>query len=128
MDIANRLIDTNGGLLTSLLIYKEFNFEQAVRFLPQAMSVVVKLVTYEGSVQLPSSDGVISLAKLIQKIDINLLAVNTSIDPVMAHAGISELLPKILELLGNYQHGPAAVRGDKTVWSDVKNGKNFCDD
>lgn len=128
MDIANRLIDTNGGLLTSLLIYKEFNFEQAVRFLPQAMSAVVKLVTYEGSVQLPSSDGAISLAKLMQKIDINLLAVNTSIDPVLAHAGITELLPKILELLGNGQHGSAAVRGDKTVWFDVKNGKTFCDD
>lgn len=128
MDIANRLIDTNGGLLTSLLIYKEFNFEQAVRFLPQAVSAVVKLVTYEGSVQLPSSDGAISHAKLLQKIDINLLAVNTSIDPVLAHAGVSELLPKILELLGIDQHGSAAVRGDKPVRFDVKNGKTFCDD
>ncbi len=130
MDITNKIIEINGGLLTSLLIYKEFSFEQSVRFLPEAVRTVVNVVSLQDVSQFTSSDSTSSVMALMQKIDIDLLALNTSIEPILAKDGMLVLLPKIMGLISSSNDGGMSVEGSqKTVWFSMdKKDKAHCDE
>ena len=130
MDITNKIIEINGGLLTSLLIYKEFSFEESVRFLPEAVRTVVNVVSLQDISQFMSPEGRSSVMVLMQKIDIDLLALNTSIEPVLAKDGMLVLLPKIMGLISSNSDGAIGVEGGKqTVWFSMgEKDKAHCDE
>ncbi len=130
MDITNKIIEINGGLLTSLLIYKEFSFEQAVRFLPEAVRTVVNVVSLQDVSQFMLPDSTSFQVGVMQKIDIDLLALNTSIDPLLAEEGMSVLLPKIMMLIGSSSEDDISVdNGRKTVWFSMdETDKAHCDE
>lgn len=122
MDTMNEIIKNNAGLLTSLLIYREFNFEQATRFLPQAANAAMAVVKKEDLACMSLAGTPLSLEALLQKIDINLLAVTAAIEPELARSGVAALLPKLLELLGNGERGFTAAQGDRTMLLGAING------
>lgn len=132
MNITHRIIEANGGLLTSLLIYKEFSFDQAVRFLPQAIHAIVGAAIHEKKVQPTVLERNAFMVVLNERIDVGLLAMSASIDPAQVKEGILVLLPKVLELIdGNSGSGSAEIDGGNSGWftisGDLK-GKHHCDD
>jgi hypothetical protein len=117
MEKMNEIIEHNVGLLTSLLIYSEFNFDQAHRFLPYAAQTVMGAVAVSEISVSNSAARALSLSTLLQTVDINALAAKAAIDPQLARAGLIALLPKLLELLGT---GVAAA--DNEVLPDLMSG------
>lgn len=115
MNIVNEIIETNSGLLTSLLIYKEFNFEQASQFLPQAVRAIAAVISDEEVTAVSLAGSHLPVATLLRKVDINRLAVTAAIDVEQASAGVVALLPKLLELLGSNERGFSAVLGERMV-------------
>lgn len=100
MEKMNEIIERNVGLLTSLLIYSEFNFDQAHCFLPHAAHAAMGAVTVSEISVSNSAARALSLSTLLQTVDINALAAKAAIDPQLARAGLVALLPKLLELFG----------------------------
>lgn len=115
MNRVNEIIETNSGLLTSLLIYKEFSFGQATQFLPQAVRAIAAVISDEHVATASAAGSHLPVATLLQKIDINLLAVAAAIDVEQASDGVAALLPKMLELLGSGECGFTAVLGERMV-------------
>ena len=129
MEKMNEIIESNAGLLTALLIYSEFTFEQAKRFLPHAARTITGAEAASGVTVLNAAARTLSHSTLLQTIDINALAAKAAIDPALARAGLIALLPKLLELSSTHGNGVAAPAADKALQSDASSSadkKLFC--
>ena len=111
MNILNGIIKSHSGELSSLLVGKGFNLEQAKQFLPAAADQVMKVAPQEGIAGLLSGSGASVVAGLMQKIDVGALASAAGINAEMATTGLNALLPKIVQLLGNDGGGLGALLG-----------------
>ncbi len=111
MNILDGIIKSHSGELSSLLVDKGFNLEQAKQFLPAAADQVMKAAPQEGIAGLLSGSGASVVAGLMQKIDVGALASAAGINAEMATTGLNALLPKIVQLLGNDGGGLGALLG-----------------
>lgn len=100
MHNVKQIIERNAGLLTSLLIYREFSFEEANRFLPQAVSEIVTLLATEDKRLLTARFHALDTS-LMQQIDIHSLAGAVAIDVDQARDGVSVLLPRLFDLIAH---------------------------
>ncbi len=122
MKIVNEIIEKNGGLLISLLVYREFSFDQATRFLPLMVNTAIDIMKQQEVALLLSASGAISMEALLQKIDINFLAEKIAIEPRLAESGVVVLLPRLLGLLTNHENCFSVTQGEQTLLLDARNG------
>lgn len=115
MNIVSEIVENNSGLLTSLLIYKEFRFDQASAFLPHAVRSIVAVVMEQADNDRFVSERSCAIATLMQQIDIPKLAADVAIDVERASTGVAALLPKVLEIMVCGENGVTAVQGDRVV-------------
>lgn len=94
--IKNLLAEKQGELVNALMNKAGFGADQARAFVPEAADAVVEAAG-GGSGLDPAALADAGPAELIGKIDVASLAARVGVDPGMATAGLSAIVPQLLE-------------------------------
>lgn len=119
MDITGRIIRENAGLLISQLVYREFSFEEASRFLPLALRSMMEVAAPARELMFLSASEHEATQFIVNSIDIETLAERAGIETDLARAGITGLAPRVLELLAGGEVLPGAAGGLERVPSQA---------